>query len=166
LWRFRKPLASDSPMALTTLFPIFTLSKQMRSSHAIDSVRVRLSYARSLLRTRWTNPLLCYRVPAPGSSLSAVMQPFTRMMHSFNTTLPRQRYGTSRMFRFACDIRRCCYYGRRRPTGQSPDNTRLHRRGSSMCYPAPDPSDERGWLEIKEEAGHWWLRSGIWPLNR
>jgi hypothetical protein len=37
-----------------------------------------------------------------------------------------------------------------------------------MYYPAPDPSDERKWLEIEEEAGHWWLRSGIWapePLN-
>jgi hypothetical protein len=66
----------------------------MRSSHAIVSVLIRLSYTRSLRRTLWTNPLLCYRVPASGYSPSAVMRAFTRMMHSFNTALPRQRYGT------------------------------------------------------------------------
>jgi hypothetical protein len=66
----------------------------MRSSHAIVSVLIRLSYARSLRRTLWANPLLRYRVLDPGSSLSPVMRPFTRIMHSFNTALPRQRYGT------------------------------------------------------------------------
>jgi hypothetical protein len=86
-------------MVLTTPFPISILSERMRSSHAIVSVPIRLSYARSLRRTRWTSPLLRYRVPAPGSSPSAVMRPFTRMMHSFNTALARQRYGTSRMLR-------------------------------------------------------------------
>jgi hypothetical protein len=79
-------------MALPMPSPISILIKRMRSSHAIVSVPIRLSYARSLRRTLWTNPLLWYRVPAPDSSLSAVMRPFTRILHSFNTALPRQRY--------------------------------------------------------------------------
>jgi hypothetical protein len=81
-------------MALTTPFQISILSERKRSSHAMVSVLIRLSYARSLRRTLWINPLLHYRVPDPGSSPSPVTRPFTRIMHSFNTALPRQRYGT------------------------------------------------------------------------
>jgi hypothetical protein len=88
-------------MVLTTPFPISILSERMCSFHAIVSVPIRLSYARSLRRTRWTNPLLRYHVSAPASSSSVVMRPFTRMMHSFDTALPRQRYRTSRMLRLA-----------------------------------------------------------------
>jgi hypothetical protein len=97
--KFRKPLASESPVALATPFPISILTELMCNSHAIVSILIRLSYARSLRRTRWTNLLLRHRVPTPNSSPLAVMRQFTRMMHSFNTALPRQRYGTSRMLR-------------------------------------------------------------------
>jgi hypothetical protein len=86
-------------MILTTPFPISILSERMRSYYAIVSVPIRLSYVRSLRRTRWTNSLLRYRVSAPSSISSAVMRPFNRMMHSFNTVFQRQRYGTSRMLR-------------------------------------------------------------------
>jgi hypothetical protein len=95
-------------MVLTMPCPISILGERMRSFHAIVSVPIRLSYARSLRRTRWTNTLVCYCVPAPGSSPSAVMRPFTRMMHASNTALRHQRYITIRMLRLACDIRRCC----------------------------------------------------------
>ncbi|XPS78876.1 hypothetical protein M3J09_010878 [Ascochyta lentis] len=67
----------------------------MRSFRAIVSAPIRLSYARSLHRTHWTNPSLRYHVSAPGSSPSAVMRSFHHMIHSFNTAALHKTYGVA-----------------------------------------------------------------------